>query len=175
MVKASSLFALVLALGACDGTSGSERLEARLSRIGDGYQLTLNNGTNADACFPSTFFPSDTNPAGFTIFDAEGAVRHGPIFEPVMGRLPARRLQAHSRERIALRFPQGVEVGDCVLLELFYCDCAEQDEFSAGEGVENPTLLQTAWQIGSHTVTNQPDLASSCVPARVLHDSEFGG
>lgn len=175
MVKASSLIALVLVLGACDGPRGSGRLEARLIRVGDGYQLTLDNRTNADACFPSTFFPSETNPAGFTVFDAEGAERHGPIFEPVMGNLPARRLQAHSRERIAVRFPQGVQAGDCVLLELFYRDCAEQDQFSAGEGVENPTLLQTAWQIESRAVASQPDLASSCVPARVLNDGRFGG
>lgn len=175
MVKASALLALVLTLGACDGPSGSGRLEARLSRAGDGYQLTLNNLTNADACFPSTFFPSENNPAGFTVFDAEGAERDGPIFDPVMGRLPARRLQAHSRERIAVRFPQGVQVGDCVLLELFYRDCAKQDQFSAGEGIENPTLLQTAWHLESRTVTSQPDLANSCVPARVHNDGRFGG
>ena len=172
-----ALVGIVLLLAGCGAPDGGQGIEANLRRINtEAYRLTLRNHDSDDACFPRTFFPSDRRAIGFTVFDANG--REKPAINygfPVMERQPAHRLAARSQEQTVVEFPQGVEAGDCVLLELFYRSCTEQDQFSAGEGVENPRFVRGAWAIENRGTRVQPDLAQSCVPERALTDERFGG
>jgi hypothetical protein len=177
MAMRNALMGIVLLLAACGAPHAGRGVEANLRRTNtEAYRLTLRNHDSDDACFPTTFFPSDGRAIGFTVFDANGREKPATNFGfPVMERLPAHRLAARSRERSVVEFSQGVEAGDCVLLELIYRSCAEQDQFSAAEGVENPRFVRAAWAIEDRGTRVQPDLAQSCVPERALTDERFGG
>lgn len=177
MAFRNSWIGVVLLLAACDAPDVGQGVEADLRRMNAGaYRLTLRNHDSDDACFPTTFFPSGGRPIGFTVFDSNGREKPAINFGfPVMERLPAHRLAARSQERNVVEFSQGVEVGDCVLLELAYRSCTEQDSFSAAEGIENPQFVRAAWAIEDRGVRVQPDLARSCVPQRALTDERFGG
>ena len=168
MAIGTRIIATLLLIGGCGAPEERQDVEARLRHVGRGvYALTVINHTARDACFPA-LFPSDGESIGFIVFDDTGVARQGAVYEPARESVPAHRLAAHSRQRIEVEFPQGVADEDCVLLELVHKDCAEQDHFSAVEGIENPRLLQVAWVIEQGQPRTQPDVEHSCVPANHL-------